>query len=157
MPPVFDRLQYAKRRERAWGISSRDLRHNRQMSSCLLSTAKWYTRPTVDIKVNKLLRLESVTSAVPRIMWWNSPGLLPPFLHTASEQNYFTVVVRSYTLESVACFPKKCSLTVRCWLNSCPKRSAEVFFHLFQIVLKKAIVPTEVHFHYMNKLTASHY
>ena len=43
---------------------------------------------TMTTSVNKLLRLESVTSAVPRITWWNSPGLLPPFLHTASDQNW---------------------------------------------------------------------
>ena len=188
--PGLLRLQFLiaccmqKRREKAWGISSRDLRHDHQKSSHLLSTAKWYTRPilhsvlatkmgqapaesytksmkhtqakshdserlqsdrrentqqwhnhlmerkdgtiwsctayitaipqrlsfepgyilqagltsplnlfqfssfsvTVDVNVNKLLHLESVTSAVPRIMWWNSPGLLPPFLHTASDQ-----------------------------------------------------------------------
>jgi len=41
---------------------------------------------TVDTNVNELLLLESVTSAVPRITWWNSLGLLLPFLHTASDQ-----------------------------------------------------------------------
>jgi len=34
-----------KWREKAWGISSRDPRHGRQMLSPLLSTAKWYMRP----------------------------------------------------------------------------------------------------------------
>ena len=34
-----------KRREKARRISSRNLQHNCQMSSCLLSIAKWYTRP----------------------------------------------------------------------------------------------------------------
>ena len=41
---------------------------------------------TVTMNVNKLLCLESMTSAVPQITWWNSPGLLPPFLHTGSDQ-----------------------------------------------------------------------
>ena len=40
----------------------------------------------MDGTVNKPLRLESVTSAVPRITWEDSPGLPPPFLHTASDQ-----------------------------------------------------------------------
>jgi len=49
--PGLLRLQFLiacsmqKRREKAWGISSCDPRHDRQMSSRLLSTAKWYTRP----------------------------------------------------------------------------------------------------------------
>ena len=34
-----------KRREKAWGILSRDPWHDRQRSSHLLSTAKWYMRP----------------------------------------------------------------------------------------------------------------
>ena len=34
-----------KWREKAWGISSRDPRYDCQMSSRLLSTAKWYTIP----------------------------------------------------------------------------------------------------------------
>ena len=40
----------------------------------------------VDENVNKPLRLESVTSAVPRITREDSPGLPPPFLHTGSDQ-----------------------------------------------------------------------
>ena len=49
--PGLLRLQFLiacsmqKRREKAWWISSRDPQHDRQMSSRLLSTAKWYTRP----------------------------------------------------------------------------------------------------------------
>ena len=49
--PGLLRLQFLitcsmqKQREKAWGISSRDPRHDRQISSRLLSTAKWYTRP----------------------------------------------------------------------------------------------------------------
>jgi len=48
--PGLLRLQFLiacsmqKRREKAWGISSRDPRHDRQKSSRLLSTAKWYMR-----------------------------------------------------------------------------------------------------------------
>ena len=48
--PGLLRLQFMiacnmqKRREKAWGISSRDPRHDRQKSSRLLSTAKWYMR-----------------------------------------------------------------------------------------------------------------
>jgi len=39
--PVFDRFHsMQKRREKAWGISSRGPRHNRQMLSRVLSTAK---------------------------------------------------------------------------------------------------------------------
>ena len=34
-----------KRREKAWGISSHDPRHDRHMSSHFLSTAKWWMRP----------------------------------------------------------------------------------------------------------------
>ena len=44
------------------------------------------TYVTVDTNANKLLRLECVMSAVPRITWWNSPGLLSQFLHIASNQ-----------------------------------------------------------------------
>ena len=40
----------------------------------------------VDINANKPLCLESVKLAVPWITWWSSLGLLPPFLHTASNQ-----------------------------------------------------------------------
>ena len=49
--PGLLRLQFLiacsmqKRREKAWGISSRDPRHDRQKSSRLLSTAKGYMRP----------------------------------------------------------------------------------------------------------------
>ena len=49
--PGLLRLQFLiacsmqKRREKAWGISSRDSRYDRQTLSRLLSTAKWYTRP----------------------------------------------------------------------------------------------------------------
>jgi len=49
--PGLLRLQFLiacsmqNRREKAWGLSSRDPRHDRQLSSRLLSTAKWYTRP----------------------------------------------------------------------------------------------------------------
>ena len=40
----------------------------------------------MDINVNKPLCLESVKSAVSWITWWNSLGLLPQFLRTASDQ-----------------------------------------------------------------------
>ena len=39
-PQVFDRLQYAEMREKAWGISSHDPRHDCQMLTHLLSKAK---------------------------------------------------------------------------------------------------------------------
>ena len=64
MPPVFDRLQYAKRREKAWGISSHDLRHD-----CLLSAAKWYMRPilhsVLDTKMGQVT-VESYTKRIKR-------------------------------------------------------------------------------------------
>ena len=40
MPPAFDRFQYAKMEGTAWGIFSRDTRHNRHTSLRLISTVK---------------------------------------------------------------------------------------------------------------------
>ena len=49
MPPVFDCLQYAKMEGEGLGnfITWSMARRSHQMSSCLLLTAKWYTRPIV--------------------------------------------------------------------------------------------------------------
>jgi len=47
MPPVFDCLQYAKMEGEGLGnfITWSTAQQSHQMSSCLLLTAKWYTRP----------------------------------------------------------------------------------------------------------------
>ena len=46
-PPVFDHLQYAKMAEKAPGILAQDPRHDSHMLSCLISTVKSCTRPTL--------------------------------------------------------------------------------------------------------------
>ena len=74
--PSSDGIMSCSEKTALFGVHHLYYSHPQQLSftgRTYLSSGRFSSYSVMDM--NKLLHLESVASAMPRIMWWNSPGL----------------------------------------------------------------------------------